>query len=72
MLGFRTHALDIFLPSFIKQIPVIFKQGQAPTVNAAQGCPQVMLDRIREGFQFLVGSFELRCTFDHTLFQLFI
>jgi hypothetical protein len=51
---------------------IILHEGLAETIDAAQWCPQVVRDRIAEGFELMVRGFELRRTLDDASLQAFV
>ena len=51
--------VQIVLALLIQLIPVIIYDDTAEAVQGPQGLPQIMGDRIAEGFQFFVGEFQV-------------
>ena len=56
----RANAVQVSLAFGVKLVGIIIEQGLAEAVNRPQRRPQVVGGRIREGFQLLIGCFELR------------
>jgi len=55
--------------SFVR---IIFQQRLTKAVDTPEGCSQVVGDRIRKGFKFLIGRGQLFRALLDTLFQLIV
>jgi hypothetical protein len=70
ILRFAAHAVEM-APGVVVQLRAgVFHHRQAPAVHGAQRRTQVMRNRIGEGFEFLVGCFELGSAVAHAPLQL--
>ena len=55
----ESHAIDVHLSFFVQQIAAILLQRLAEAVDVPQGSPQIVGDRVAEGFKLLVDDLKL-------------